>query len=397
MSHESGIAGLGLAAPSAQRLRSIVASALNVTGAAAQDVRVESASVQRLELPALNMTTGGLWRVHGDARIHGAHLPFSIVVKVLQSPLLWENISVVPEQLRGELVTHYPWRREALVYGSALASALPDGVRLPDVWDIVELDGDRVALWLEDVFHVAPERWSADDFAHAARYLGCFAGSAAVRDLESGWDRAMDAERLRYYLAGVGQHVYIPALLGEELWAHPAVAASVSPSVKAGLRWLARNAEDMVEELLTLPRFPSHGDACPQNLLMSGHGRSDHKSAPNFTFIDWGLSGWNCAGFDLGQLLAGRVHAGTLDGRSLRELEQPCFTAYCEGLAAAGVSVDDTVVRRGHALSMAIFAGLNAAITDRLQEADAPELRGYVASRLAMADFVVELVQSTEP
>lgn len=396
MNPESALGALGPAAPSRQRLSSLVASALHMAPGTALALSFESVGVRPVDIPTLNMTTGGIWRVFGDVHVaRGSALAFSMVVKLLQSALLWEHIAAVPEHLRAELAAHYPWRTEAQVYASGLAAALPPGMRLPEVWDIVELGGERVALWLEDVPFVPAEQWSVDHFAAAARCLGRFAGKQEVAGLDSLWDPHVDAERLRHYVAGVGKNVYIPAILGQELWQHPALAATAGTKVREGLRWIAARAEDLVEEMLALPSFPSHGDACPQNLLLtSGSARAGDAA---FTAIDWGLCGWNCAGFDLGQLLAGRVHAGTLHGGELPALEPICMEAYCAGLADAGCLVEQPAVKRGHALSMAMFAGLNAPVTDRLQAGDSPELRRYMASRLAMAGFIVELVAATEP
>lgn len=145
---------LGNAAPAATALAEIAAAALGSPGAV-----VESAQAAALPLAQLNMTTGGLWRVQGTARPageifsseHTTAVPFSTVVKVIQSPLLWPGIGQVPPHMREDLVRQYPWRTEAMVYASNLSTALPDGGLLPQIFAIHELDGQRTALWMEDV------------------------------------------------------------------------------------------------------------------------------------------------------------------------------------------------------------------------------------------------------
>ncbi|WP_283562414.1 hypothetical protein [Paenarthrobacter sp. PH39-S1] len=47
-----------------------------------------------------------------------------MVVKLVQSPLLWSGIEQVPLQFREELAHHYRWRTEAEVYASELAAAM---------------------------------------------------------------------------------------------------------------------------------------------------------------------------------------------------------------------------------------------------------------------------------
>jgi hypothetical protein len=58
--------------------------------------------------------------------------------------------------------------------------------------------------------------------------------------------------------------------------------------------------------------------------------------------------------------------------------------------------VAEAAVRRGHAASMALFAGLQAVATQRLAEPDSEELRSFVAGRVEMARFVLDLLSSTE-
>ena len=75
-------------------------------------------------------------------------------------------------------------------------------------------------------------------------------------------------------------------------------------------------------------------------------------------------------------------------GAELYRLEPLCLQAYCEGLAYSGTDVPDLTVRRGHAASMALFAGLQAVPSQRLAEPDSEELRTFMAGRVEMARFV---------
>lgn len=391
-----GLRALGDAAPTATALAGIAAAALGWPGAT-----VESAHAAALPLPQLNMTTGGLWRVRGTARPAGnsttpdnsAALPFNAVVKVSQSPLLWPGIGQVPPHMRGDLVLLYPWRTEAMVYASNLSTALPDGGRLPAVFAIHELDGQRTAIWMEDVVGAAGP-WTDETFAAAANWLGRLAGSSAVREAGPPLDAAGDAEKLRYFLDGVGSMVFMPAIRGEELWQVPALAAAAAPRLVAGLRAVADRSYVLVEEMASMDQLPAHGDAGPQNFMLLPNTR--HDGVPPFAVIDWGMYRGACPGFDLSQLLSGLVNDGVMRGTELERLGPVCIAAYAEGLASSGTPLPESVVRRGHALSMAVFTGLTAATSPRLQEPDSQELRDYMGGRMEMVDYLLQLLAATD-
>ncbi|MGA7205460.1 MAG: phosphotransferase [Specibacter sp.] len=374
---------LGAAKTDAGKVAQVAAVALG-----RRSVELHTASAAEIPFPMFNMTTGGLWRVDGSASFDGPAQPFKSVVKLIQSPRLWPGIAAVPPDFRDALVRHYPWHSEADVYASDMAGAMPTGSRLPAVYLIEELDPERTAIWMEDIPECPGADWNDARFSRAASMLGRLAGSAAVRDGGPPISPARDAERMRFFLEGYGTTVLIPSILGEDLWKVPAVAEVATTSLVEGMRRLAGRAPELMEEIIALPILPAHGDASPQNLLADG--------PEDFAVIDWGLYGGACAGFDLGQLLAGWVNQGAMDGGELYRLEPLCFASYCQGLAEAGTDVPDSVVRRGHAASMALFSGLTAVPSQRLAEADSEELRKFVAGRVAMAKFVLELLASTE-
>lgn len=85
-----------------------------------------------------------------------------------------------------------------------------------------------------------------------------------------------------------------------------------------------------------------------------------------------------------------------MGGNELFRLEPVCLAAYCAVLAESGADVPEPVVQRGHAASMALFAGHSAVPTQRLEEPDSEELRAFVSGRAQMARFVLDLLASTE-
>ena len=388
---------MGAAAPDGALLADIAARALHSEGAT-----VIAAEAAPIPMPVLNLTTGGVWRIHGTAATPvdlGEPAPFTAVAKLIQTPRLWPGIGQVPPQMRDEMARRYPWRTEAQVYGSRLAQVVPDGARLPEVYGLHEVDHERTVIWMEDVRQQPGAAWSEQEFGRAALWLGRLAGSTAVRTGGPELDAARDADRLRYFVEGVVAHVHAPALQGPELWRIPAVAEAATPELVSGLRALAAGAGDMVQEMLAMEQFPSHGDASPQNLLMPEAGGPDGGTggdgAEPFVVIDWGLYGAACPGFDLSQLLSGLVNDGAMPAETLASLEAVCLPAYCAGLAQSGAGVPAAVVQRGHALSMALFTGLVVANSPRLAEPDSQILRDYMANRLAMAQFAGDLLADT--
>lgn len=384
---------LGPAVPDTQLLERVAALALGEP-----EVEVLSVDGSSIGSPVLNITTGGLWRVHGVARAAGPgrrSLEFSVVVKLLQSPLLWHGIEGVPEEFRAGLVANYPWRTEAEVYASALSEGMPLNSRLPTLFSIAELGPDRAAIWMEDVSEDGHTGWSDKQFTDAARMLGFLAGSQEARLTSEGIEEPRRPDRLRYFLAGVGEAVLIPAIKGQELWQHPAVAASSDRALVRGLRSLADQSHSLVDEMVTLPVLAAHGDACPQNLLIEGV--DPVTGLTNFAVVDWGMFGQVCAGYDVAQLLAGLVNEGALPGPALERLEPVCLDAYCDGLREAGSPVTRAQVRRGLAISMAVFCGLTAIMSDRLGEGDSDEIRALMAGRLHMVRFVLKLLAATTP
>ena len=73
-----------------------------------------------------------------------------------------------------------PWEVEPRAYQSELAAALPIGLRMPQTYDVIELDESSAAIWLEDI-DIDDITWTAVHFRRAAELLGRFAVSPAVR------------------------------------------------------------------------------------------------------------------------------------------------------------------------------------------------------------------------
>jgi hypothetical protein len=369
-SNEAQLAMLGRARIALDELAAIAARSAGTDDGAWQ---LERVTVEAVPGELSNMTTESLHRVTG---VIGG-LPFSLIVKVCRSPLHWPGIAQVPEALREHLASVINWRTELHAYTGVLASTLPEGMAMPVIYLIRELAGDYAAIWMQDVLD-GPEPWDEARFARAAYLLGRFAGTP---------HKQPPAERpLRFFYEGAGRHVFIPRLFSREPEDNPAVAQAVDTALLADLRAFALHVEDYLAELESLPRLRAHGDASPQNLFASNG---------SMTAIDWGSYSLQPVGFDLGQLLAGRINSGELRPEALPALAPLVQDAYARGLEDAGAGFPRAVVRRGHVLSMAIFNCLPALAPSELADGDSPALRGRLRRRAGMARFLLDAVRET--
>ncbi|MHA7285369.1 phosphotransferase [Arthrobacter sp. MDT3-44] len=338
-----------------------------------QPVQVLDHEFHPFELSPANMTTGGLWRLRGTAADSRGFHAFRAVLKVICTPLRGSGIDAVPPEMRGDLVAQMPWRTEADVYESTLKNFLPPGLRIPDLYFVQHLDEDSAGIWMEDVQDDPAPVWDAGRYAHMAYLLGRLAGVPGA---------PMGVRRdLADFVAGPGEHVFIPLLRAGMLHSLPVYDGVIDEHLERDLLAVVEQIPLLLAELATLPVARAHGDACPQNLLQTGSG---------VVALDWGSFGTMAAGYDLGQLLAGRVNDGLMDGATLPLLAPACVEAYGQGLRAEGAPLSLALVRRGFAISMAIQSGLSALFPPQLDEPVTDELRDLVHARAGMARFLID-------
>ncbi len=289
------------------------------------------------------------------SRAGGTSVAFSLFVKIVHSFRRSPLFAMVPPPLREAAASQTPWRTEGLAYRSDLADRLPEGLTMPRALRVVDLDESSMAIWLDGVA-VLERPWDDARYARAAYLLGRLSGSAAVAERsgvgELDWS-------LRVYLAGRLRHMVVPMLHDDAPWKHPLVAGAYDPELRDRLREAADHAEALVEEAMSLPHLPAHGDACPNNLLSTADD-------PDFTLIDYGF--WMPApvGADLGQLLVGNVQIGVERAGDLARRDDAQVVAYVRGLREEGCHVPEAVVRRAHALHHLVMTGLSSVPWDLL-------------------------------
>ena len=228
-------------------------------------VTLLNSHAERVAYDLTAITTAGRHWVRGEALVGGRRHPFCFFVKHVQSwgrsPLFTE----VPTDIAAMAEAGVPWRTEPLAYRSDLGGRLPHGLRMPRAVGVFDLDEKSASVWLEEITTV-PAQWDAARFSKAAFLLGRLAANPKVRE------RAGVGEfewTVRDYLRGRLTHQVIPLVRDSGVWDHPLMAKAFGDSLRIRLQATADRAGDLVDELADMPLATIHGDACPNNLLVS--------------------------------------------------------------------------------------------------------------------------------
>jgi hypothetical protein len=311
-------------------------------------------------------------------------VPWSLFVKVLQAWRHFPGLDLIPPPLRESMLVETNWRYEADLYASRFGEFLPEGLRLPAFHHRQELGDERVALWLEDV-RTLDVAWGPDRFARASRLLGRSAarsnGDGVLPDARPALARSFT----RAFVAGRLEPFVLPLLDGDEVWTHPLIRRVGDDDLRGDLAELARRVPALADALDRLPTSPAHGDACPQNLLVS------ENDPDGFVVIDWSMAGRNVVGFDLGQLLVGLAHDGVLTARDLPALHELVLSAYIDGLAEEGMPAEAEAVRFGFDAAMVVRSAFTALPLELLGDRESDDPAGLIAARLELARYLVDL------
>ncbi len=327
------------------------------------------------------MTTGGRWWVSGEAEHSGKRRPFRVFVKLVQSVARSPIMANIPPHLHEQAIRTLPWQVEPDVYRSALAELLPPGTRMPICLGVVDIDDESAAIWLEAVDHTS-RSWSDNDYAAAAEALGRLAASESVAVTADRVGHASGPHQARMYWEGRLLHQFAAAYRDEALWRHPLLAAHVEGTLRERLRSLVEAVPDLLDEIEELPLLSSHGDSCPNNILLTAEG---------LVIIDWGFFARNRIGFDLSQLVWSEIDLGHEAGSLLPHRQEMCLAAFHKGLSAAGMQVDPVDLRRAHDIQLAMAQGITAIPLERL--GDAPStLEPLLVERLVAVDHVLAAV-----
>ncbi len=374
---------LGPADVSDEELTDLVAALLREP---AERVTVLESHAERVayDLPAI--TTAGRYWVRGQALVDGRRQSFCFFVKHVQSWGRSPLFAGVPIEIAAMAEAGVPWRTEPLAYRSDLGDRLPLGLRMPRAVGVFDIDAKSASIWLEEITTVAAH-WDTARFSRAAYLLGQLAASPRVRE------RAGVGEfewTIRDYLGGRLTHQVIPLIRDSDIWDRPLIAEAFDEPLRRRLQAAADRAGDLVDELADLPLATIHGDACPNNLLITD-------DTDDFVLIDYGFFGEGPIGFDLGQLLVGDIQIGRQSVSTLQTVEDTVLPSYVEGLRVQGRDIPLHIVRRAHALHLILFTGLSTPPFEHLDADPTPDLHQIATDRATIARFTLDLLDATEP
>ena len=361
---------LGVATPTPDQLDAIVSAAAGrpavVTRWDAEPVPYESGS------PA----TGTLARVRG---MTADGQSWSVFLKVLQHPRHWRLLDRIPEQLRADFLSNFPWRAELTAWDPTFSAHLPSGLRMPELYQVVELPEDRVAVWMEDIT-VSAQPWTPDRFIRAAGVLGALAADRRDPELLAACPVPPGYGLRRHYDGAV--RPVLPWLQSHDLWKHPLLATSGGTTLRADLLELAAAAPTILDQLDELPQALPHGDASPQNLLVP-------LTAPDtLVAIDVAFQCPLAVGFDLGQLLVGLVHAGQMPTSDLPVIHRLLAPAYLAGMNQGTRPAALADIEAGYIGSLVI----RAAFTSLPFREPIPSLTDtYIDQRMMLTRFITDL------
>jgi hypothetical protein len=288
-------------------------------------------------------------------------------------------LAEVPPAFRTDFVNNFPWRSELAAWEPEFLAALPAGLRVPRLYQLVELPDDRVAIWMEDVA-ISDDRWTVARFQQAARLLGGLAANRCGANLLADWPVPAGLGLRRYADGPVLGAVM--ALRDDTRWQHPLLATALAREVRAGLLELAPRIPAILDLLDRCPQALPHGDASPQNLLVP-RGEPDTLVAIDIAF--------QCPlafGYDLGQLLVGLAHAGEVAPSALADIHSALVPAFVDGTALAGHPVPADVVRNGYVGSLIVRSAFTSIPFDRLAD---PAAEIVIPARLELTRFIIGL------
>ena len=282
-------------------------------------------------------TTGGLHRVAGRVRSDGVELEWSCVLKVLKRPPMNECLSPP---------SWCYWLREAAFYASTLPTNLPAPTRAPRAYSVIDGD-DEAHIWMEYIT-VPSSRWRLEDFRRVAHAAGLSAGAFLTgRPVpDEPW---LVRGFLRSLLADGGVWATRMAVESSETWRSPLAESFGAKTRERVLRvWADRDA--LLSILDALPKVFGHGDFHPRNLLLP-------PGVGEVVALDWAFCGPHPLGTDLADLIGVAAWFCDIEMADFPAIEQAGFTAYVEGLRAAGWDGDARLVRLGYATALALRLG----------------------------------------
>jgi hypothetical protein len=287
----------------------------------------------------VNPSTGGLYRVSGEARdaSDASPVPWSLVVKSIQA-----------SRASPDAADHWNyWKREALAYQSGVPYRLPAGATAPRLAGVVPDPTTplRLYLFLEDIEDESASGWTLADGRVLAERLGQWAALPLREPLALPW-------LARAYLRGMLQTgANIARQLHDQgVWEVPHIVRAFSPATVERVRSLPRESDQLHRVLDRLPRVLCHFDAHWGNVMR--RRRAD--GGTELVLIDWSSLGLGAMGEEIGHQFCANVLSGAVPAAQAKDVAEELIAAYTRGLRAARVPADERAVRSGFVTAAAL-------------------------------------------
>ena len=274
-----------------------------------------------------------LYRFTGDAEVKGETLPWTIILKIIQSPA----------EGNGDPLSFRYWRREALAYQSGVLNQLPGGITTPQCFATEEKSIGAYWIWMEDVKDEIGDPWPVEQYGIVARCLGRFNGAyLAGRPVpDQPW---VTRHWLRKYLEHAAPAV--DCLIHS--MDHPLIRRCL-PGITAG--FIQQIWDERLEVLDILEHFPQtfcHQDAFRRNLFF----RHTLDEQPEVVAVDWSYSGIAAVGEEIAPLVHASLNFGAVPPGEAFKLEQIVLNGYMDGLREAGWQGDPDSIRFSYAATV---------------------------------------------
>ena len=274
-----------------------------------------------------------LYRFTGDAEVKGETLPWTLILKIIQSPADgYDN----PVSFRY-------WKREALAYQSDVLNNLPGGITAPQCFATGEKPSGAYWIWMEDIKDEIGNLWPLEQYGIVARCLGRFNGAylAGKPIPDQPW---VTRQWLRKYL----DHAALAVDRLMHSMSHPLIQRCLPGITAEFIQRIWNERLEVLDMLEHLPQTFCHQDAFRRNLFF----RHTHDNQPEVVAVDWSYSGIAAVGEEIAPLVHASLEFGAVPKEDAFRLEQIVLVGYMDGLREADWQGNPDTIRFSYAATV---------------------------------------------
>jgi hypothetical protein len=273
----------------------------------------------------------GLWLYSGLGNNGKETQAWSVVLKILNRQL--------EEPPADDL---WYWKREFLLAQSGFTKSFTEQVKAPRYYHMEETS-DGAWIWMEYVEDSNPGKWTLNEYAFAARQLGCW-NSRYLTGTPLPTDNWLTRQHYRTWLR---------ILNLEEDWKFQLHQKHISKNARDRYELLWKEREIFFELLENLPQVFSHYDCQRRNLSI----RLGKDRQQELIVLDWAQCGIGAIGTELNWLIGMSAALFEWGPSDLQQLDTVAFQNYVQGVQEGGWSGDANILRLGYTTMLALFFG----------------------------------------